>query len=127
MAGWQVPVPGLPLYAAPPADAAGTTPDPVATQVPVPGPPLTVAPPAATAGTTPAPARTVERGGNPENRWEYDLNTQIYTRWWAVSYVGLWFDGHRTRPVRWTLTDMQRTVIDELVVYKETWSWTYLQ
>ena len=73
------------------------------------------------------PARTVDRGGNAENRWEYDRNTQLYTRWWAVSYAGLYFDGQRLRPVRWTLEDMQRTTIDDFVVYKETWSWMYLQ
>ena len=76
---------------------------------------------------TRAPSRTVIRGGNAENRWEYDRNTQLYTRWWAITYAGLYFDGHRLRPVRWTLEDMQRTVIDEVVVYKETWSWVYLQ
>ena len=103
MAGWRIPVPGLPL------DAANA------------------APPAQTDGTTPAPARTIERGGNPENRWEYDLNTQVYTRWWAITYAGLWFDGQRTRPVQWTLKDIQRVVVDDLVVYKETWSWVYLQ
>ena len=108
MAGGRVTVPGLPLVppdAAAPVQAAGTTPG----------------------VTTPAPARTVDRGGTPENRWEYDRNTQLYTRWWAVSYAGLYFDGQRTRPVRWTLEDMQRTVIDDFVVYKETWSWVYLQ
>ena len=100
MAGWQVPVPGLPLVAAPPAMAAGTP---------------------------SAPARTVETGGTPENRWQYTINTQIYTRWWAITYAGLWFDGQRTRPVQWTLDDMERTVIDGVDVWKETWSWAYLQ
>ena len=118
MAGWQVPAPGSPPNAAPPAAATGAIQMPVANPVPA-RQPL----------PTPAPAhvRTVDRGGNPENRWEYDMNTQIYTRWWAVSYAGLWFDGYRTRPVRWTLEDMQRTVVDDLVVYQETWSWEYLQ
>ena len=127
MAGWQVPVPGLPLNAVPTAAATGATQVPVVNPAPVLGPLLTATPTAPAGGTNPAPARTVDRGGTPENRWEYDMNTQIYTRWWAVSYAGLWFDGHRTRPVRWTLEDMQRTVVDELVVYKETWSWVYLQ
>ena len=103
MAGGLVIVPGLPLV---PPDAVT---------------------PAQAAGTTSAPARTVDRGGNPENRWEYDRNTQLFTRWWAVTYAGLYFDGQRMRPVRWTLEDMQRTVIDTFVVYKETWSWVYLQ
>ena len=114
MAGWRDTVPGSPFGppdAAAPVQAPATTPD-VTNPAPAPAP---------------APARTVDRGGNPENRWEYDRNTQLYTRWWAVSYAGLYFDGQRTRPVRWTLEDMQRTVIDDFVVYKETWSWVYLQ
>ena len=79
------------------------------------------------AGSTPAPVRTVETGGTPKNRWEYNLNTQVYTRWWAITYAGLWFDGQRTRPVQWTLDDMERTVIDGFDVWKDTWSWAYLQ
>ena len=76
---------------------------------------------------TTAPSRNISRGGSAENRWEYDRNTQLYTRWWATTYAGLYFDGHRLRPVRWTLEDMQRTMIDGEAVYKETWSWVYLQ
>ena len=79
------------------------------------------------AGSNPAPVRTVETGGTPENRWEYNLNTQVYTRWWAITYAGLWFDGQRIRPVQWTLDDMERTVIGGFDVWKETWSWVYLQ
>ena len=74
----------------------------------------------------PAPVRDVESGGTPENRWEYRRSTQIYTRWWAISFCGLWFDGQRTRPVRWTLEDMERTVDGGFDVWKETWSWVYM-
>ena len=71
-------------------------------------------------------SRSIIRGGNEENRWEYDRNTQLYTRWWAVTFAGLYFDGHRLRPVRWTLDDIQRTIVDDFAVYKEVWSWVYL-
>ena len=71
-------------------------------------------------------ARAIARGGSAENRWEYDRNTQLYTRWWAVTFAGLYFDGHRLRPVRWTLDDIQRTIVDDYAVYKEVWSWVYL-
>ena len=76
---------------------------------------------------TPAPVRNVESGGTPENRWEYNRTTQMYIRWWAVTYCGLWFDGQRTRPVRWTLDDMERIVVGGFDVWKETWSWEYME
>ena len=76
---------------------------------------------------TQAQVRNVETGGTPENRWEYNLTTQLYIRWWAVTYCGLWFDGQRTRPVRWMLEDMERMVVDGFDVWKETWSWVYLE
>ena len=96
-------------------------------RVTVPGLPLVSAPPAMAAGAPSAAVRTVHTGGTPENRWQYNINTQVYTRWWAITYAGLWFDGQRTRPVLWTLDDMQRCVIDGVDVWKETWSWAYLQ
>ena len=71
-------------------------------------------------------SRAIIRGGSTENRWEYDRNSQLYTRWWAVTFAGLYFDGHRLRPVRWTLDDIQRTIVDDYAVYKEVWSWVYL-
>ena len=71
-------------------------------------------------------SQAIIRGGNAENRWEYDRNTQLYTRWWAVTFAGLYFDGQRLRPVRWTLDDMQRTIVDDFAVYTEVWSWVYL-
>ena len=68
----------------------------------------------------------VTRGGTSEDRWEYDRTTQLYTRWWAVTFAGLYFDGHRLRPVRWHLDDIDRIVENDYVVYKEVWSWVYL-
>ena len=92
------------------------------------------APPAASrdanvlaAASIPVSARTVQTGGTPDNRWQYNLNTQVYTKWWAITYAGLWFDGQRTRPVQWMLDDMERTVVDGVPVWKETWSWVYLR
>ena len=64
-------------------------------------------------------------GGNPENRWEYRRSTQIYTRWWAIQYYGIWFDGVRSRPVRWTLDDIERIEVGGMIMYKETWAWAY--
>ena len=75
---------------------------------------------------TPAPAPNLDTGGTPENRWEYNRTIQIYTRWWAVTYCGLWHDGQRLRPVRWMLEDMDRTFDNGFGVCKETWSWEYL-
>ena len=74
----------------------------------------------------PRQSNTVLRGGTAENRWEYNRTTQLYTRWWAVTFAGLYFDGHRLRPVRWHLDDIDRTVVNDYAVYKEVWSWVYL-
>ena len=67
----------------------------------------------------------LESGGTPENRWEYRRSTQIYNRWWAVQYYSIWSDGVRSRPVRWTLDDIERIETCGMIVYKETWSWAY--
>ena len=76
--------------------------------------------------SVPIQSSTVIRGGTSEDRWEYDRITQLYTRWWAVTFAGLYFDGHRLRPVRWNLDDIERTVVRDYVVYMEVWSWVYL-
>ena len=76
-------------------------------------------------GQTARPLRDLESGGTPENRWEYRRSTQVYTRWWAIQYYGIWFDGVRSRPVRWTLDDIDRVTIGGMTMYKEIWSWAY--
>ena len=87
---------------------------------------------ASAAGPGPLPPNPTGRtlpdlvsGGTPENRWEYRRSTQIYTRWWAVEYYGVWFDGERTRPVKWILDDCVRIKCGAMTMYKETWAWVY--
>ena len=76
------------------------------------------------------PNLPILRGGNQQQRWEYNQHTGQFTKLWATTYLEWWSpkDGSGIwRKVRWTLRVGELNLVQENGVDKvmEVWDWRW--